>query len=214
MSCTTIATNPDIVFSIALDSLPSPSVVAADTMRDTNGIVAPLTARGYNIQGHLLPDAHIQYRSLSPSQLSISPSNIAVGTPAGDSLARVVASTPGFQSLPFGIPVVLRPDSIVHADTDSVTTLPLSFTPTSDSNVSVPLVTLLKHIADTLGGDSLSRSYILHYQITYPPALAAGTGTPSDTSLFAYLITLSGSLPAPTRPMATGWPAAVCSFWS
>jgi hypothetical protein len=198
LSCTTIATNPDIIFSISLDSLPSPSVVAGDTMRDTNGVVAPLTARGYNIQGNLLPSAHIQYLSLSPSQLSINISNIATGTPAGDSLARVVASTPGFQSLPFGIPVVLAPDSIVHADTDSISTLVLSLTGGPDSNLSVPLVAFLKHIPDTVFADSVSRSYIEHFQITYPPAAAAGTGTISDTALFAYLTTGPLGIPART----------------
>ncbi len=198
LSCTTIATNPDIVFSISLDSLPSPSVVARDTMRDTNGVVQPLTAEGYNIQGHLLPNAHIQYLSLSPTQLGINNSNIAIGTPVGDSLARVVASTPGFQSLPFGIPVVLRPDSILHADTNSVSTLVLSLTGGPDSNLSVPLIALLKHIPDTLGGDSLSRSYIEHFQITYPPSAAAGTGTITDTALIAYLSTGPLGIPART----------------
>jgi hypothetical protein len=198
VSCTTIATNPDVIFSISLDSLPSPSVVAGDTMRDTNGVVQPLTAQGYNIQGQLLPNAHIQYLSLSPSQLSINASNIAVGTPLGDSLARVVASTPGFQSLPFGLPVVLRPDSIVHADSDSASTLVLTLTGGPDSNLSVPLVALLKHIPDTVGGDSLSRSYIEHFQITYPPSAAAGTGTITDTALIAYLATGPLGIPART----------------
>jgi hypothetical protein len=185
------------VFSITVDSIPSPSVVAADTLRDTNGVVTPLKARGYNLQGHLLPNAHIQFLSLTPSQLIIDSLNFAYGTPTGDSLSRVVASTPGFQSLPFALPVVLRPDSILHADTDSVTALSLSLT-FPDSNISVPLTILLKHKPDTVNGDSLSRTYIVNYQIIYPPAAAVGTGTPSDTSLPAYLSTGLNGIPART----------------
>jgi hypothetical protein len=194
-SCTQIATNPLVVFSITLDTLPSPSVVAADTLRDTNGVVTPLKARGYNQQGHLLPNAHIQFLSLTTSQLIIDSLNFAYGTPTGDSLSRVVASTPGFQSLPFALPVVLRPDSILHADTDSITSLPLSLT-FPDSNISVPLTILLKHIPDTANADSLSRSYIVNYRIVYPLSAAGGTGTPTDTSLFAYLSTGLNGIPA------------------
>jgi hypothetical protein len=196
-SCTEIATNPQVVFSITVDTIPSPSVVAADTLRDTNGVVTPLKARGYNLQGQLLPNAHIQFLSLTPSQLIIDSLNFAYGTPTGDSLSRVVASTPGFQSLPFALPVVLRPDSILHADTDSVTTLPLSVT-FPDSNISVALTILLKHIPDTVNADSLSRTYIVNYQIVYPLSAAAGTGTPTDTSLFAYLSTGLNGIPART----------------
>jgi hypothetical protein len=91
----------------------------------------------------------------------------------------------------------LRPDSIQHADTDSITTVTLSLT-SLDSNISVPLTVILKHNPDTAFADSVTRSYLVYYQIVYPPSAAGGTGTPSDTSLPAYLSTGLNGIPART----------------
>jgi len=186
-TCTKIPTNPATVFSLAVDSLPGPSVVAGDTLRDTNGVAAPLSGRAYNIQNEVLPNVHVQFISLSPGQLIITSANFALGTLAGDSIVRVVADANGLQSLPFNVPVVLKPTNLVYADSDSISSAALSLT-TPDSNLSVPLNVILKHQPDSIGADSVTRSYIVHYQIVYPAASAVGTGTPSDTTLPEYLI--------------------------
>jgi len=191
-ACTNIPTNPAAVFSLAVDSAPSPSVVAGDTLRDTAGVVHPLTGRAYNIQNQVLTNVLVRFISLSPNQLSIDPSNFALGAATGDSIARVVADAQGLQSLPFTLPVVLRPDSILYADSDSITTVTLSVT-NMDSNVSSGLDIFLKHIPDSVGADSITRTYLLHYQIIYPASAAAGTGTVSDTALFAYLVDANGN---------------------
>ena len=167
-------------------------------MRDTNGIVAPLTARGYNIQGQLLPNAHIQYLSLSPSQFSINRVEHRDRPSAGDSLARVVASTPGSSRSPSASPSCCDRTASSTPTPMSVSTLHLSLSGGPDSNICRTTVGLLKHRPDTVGADSLARSYIVHYQITYPPAAAAGTGTIADTALFAYLITAPLGIPART----------------
>jgi hypothetical protein len=202
VTCTKIPTDPNEVFSLAVDSLPGPSVVAGDTLRDTTGVVAPLTGRAYNIQGHVLTSVLVRFISLSPNQLTIDAQNHALGAGNGDSIVRVVADANGLQSLPFLVPVVLKPTSIVHADTDSSSTIKLSLT-SADSNLSVPLVVLLKHQPDTAGRDSVTRSYLLRYQITYPAAAAVGTGTPSDTTLPAYLVNSSFAPPVPSRTDTT-----------
>jgi hypothetical protein len=190
-TCTKIPTDPSTVFSLAVDSLPSPSVVAGDTMRDTNGVATPLSGLAYNIQNQPLHNVHVQFISLTPGQLAISSNNFAIGAASGDSIIRVVADANGLQSLPFNIPVVLKPMSLVHADTDSVSTMQLSLT-SPDSNVSVPLTIVLAHQPDTVGADSVTRSYIVHYRIVYPASAAGGMGTPSDTTLPAYLVSVGG----------------------
>lgn len=192
-SCDSIPTNPSTVFSMTVDSPPSPSVVAGDTLRDTNGVAAPLTAQAYNSTGQVLK-APVQFITLTPTLLTITASNLAIASKSGDSVARVVAQTQSLQSLPFTLPVVLQPDSIRYppGDSDSVTTVSLSLT-NPDSNVSPSLDIQLKHIPDTVGGDSVTRTYILHYQITYPASAAKGTGTPSDTLLLAYLTDANGN---------------------
>jgi hypothetical protein len=190
-TCTRIPTDPKLVFSLAIDSLPSPSVVAGDTLRDTNGVAAPLTGRAYNIQNQVLPNVHVQFLSLSPDQLTVSAKNFAIGTASGDSIVRVIADASGLQSLPFNVPVVLKPQNLIFADSDSISTQALSLT-SPDSDVSAPLNVLLLHQPDTLGADSVTRSYIVHYQITYPANAAKGLGLPSDTTLPAYLVEADG----------------------
>jgi hypothetical protein len=190
-TCTKIPTDPKAVFSLAVDSLPSPSVVAGDTLRDTNGVATPLTGRAYNIQNQVLANVHVQFLSLSPDQMTVSAQNFAIGTLAGDSIVRVIADASGLQSLPFNVPVVLKPNSLVFADSDSISSAALSLT-SPDSDVSAALNVLLIHQPDTVGGDSATRSYIVHYQITYPASAAKGKGTPSDTTLPAYLIEADG----------------------
>jgi hypothetical protein len=190
-TCTKVPTDPKVVFSLAVDSLPSPSVVAGDTLRDTNGIATPLSGRAYNIQNQVLPNIHVQFLSLSPSQLGVTAANFAIGTPSGDSLVRVLADANGLQSLPFNVPVVLKPTNLMFADSDSISAMSLSLT-SPDSDISVPLNVFLIHQPDTAGADSVTRSYIVHYQIVYPASAAGGKGLPSDTTLPAYLIEADG----------------------
>ena len=114
-TCTSIPTDPTAVFSLAVDSLPSPSVVAGDTLRDTTGAAKPLTGRAYNIQNQVLTNVHVQFLSLNPHQLTVSAKNFAIGTLAGDSIVRVIADANGLQSLPFNVPVVLKPTSMVSS---------------------------------------------------------------------------------------------------
>jgi hypothetical protein len=191
-TCTQIPTNPATVFSLHVDSIPSPSVVAGDTMRDSTGLVHPLTGEAYNVQNQVLTNVLVRFISLNPNQLSITSLNYALGAATGDSIASAVADANGLQSLPFQVPVVLRPDSLQYADSDSITTLALSVT-NSDSNVSPGLDIILKHNPDSIDADSVTRSYLLHYQIIYPDTAAMGTGTPSDTALFAYLADPTGN---------------------
>lgn len=195
-ACTRVPNDPSAVFSLGLDSLPSPSVVAGDTLRDTLGKVHPLTGRAYNIQGQVLTSVVVRFISLNPSQLSIDSANHALGAAHGDSVARVVADAHGLQSLPFSLPVVLKPTGFVHADTDSSTALSLSLAH-PDSNISRALGVLLKHHPDSVGADSVTRTYIVHYQIVHPASAATGTGAPSDTTLPEYLVD-GGGRPART----------------
>jgi hypothetical protein len=190
-ACSDVPTDPALVFSLSVDSAPSPSVVAGDSLRDTNGVVAPLKGHAFNLQGTLLSNVQVRFTSLTPSQLTINTSNIAIGARGGDSVSRIVATAQSLQSLPFLLPVVLRPDSILHADSDSISSIALALT--SLDTTSAPLNIVLRHIPDSLGGDSVTRTYIVHYQIIYPASAAKGTGTPSDTTLFAYLVDASGN---------------------
>ena len=48
-SCTEIGTNPATVTALEFDSLPYPAVVTGDTLRDSLGNAAPLSATAFNV---------------------------------------------------------------------------------------------------------------------------------------------------------------------
>src|SRR5215207_951735 len=60
-ACTDVSSDAGEPFQIAFDTLPSPSVVAGDTMRDTLGRAARLTAEVYNASNDLLTDAEVAF---------------------------------------------------------------------------------------------------------------------------------------------------------
>jgi hypothetical protein len=50
-ACGDLSVDPDEVTAIVFDELPSPSIVAGDTLRDSTGAVAPLKARLFDAEG-------------------------------------------------------------------------------------------------------------------------------------------------------------------
>jgi len=61
IGCTDVGTSPTVAVALAFDTLPSPSVVYGDTLRDINGVAAPLTGHAYNADGNEIPNAPIEY---------------------------------------------------------------------------------------------------------------------------------------------------------
>jgi len=185
-ACTTVPTSASAVFSLTVDTVPAPSVVAGDTMRDTLGNTLRLMATAYSVSGKALPNAALHFYSFDTTQLRFDSVGHPIGTAAGDGSPTFVVNAGGLQSLPQALPVVLPPDSLVHADSDSVTTLALSLLPGA-SNISLPLNVLLKHIPDSVGADSVTRSYWVSYHILHPAFAAVATGAISDTALPIYV---------------------------
>jgi hypothetical protein len=182
-----VPTSTTAVFSLTVDTVPAPSVVAGDTMRDSLGNIQPITAHAYNVHGTLLPNVPIVLVSFDSNQLRFTATGYAIGTPNGDSTPEFVVDANGLQSLPQTLPVVLPPDSLEHADSDSVTTQVLSLTNAS-VNGSVPLVVTLRHVPDTVGADSVTRSYWVSYHIVYPAFATSATGAITDDTLPIYVV--------------------------
>jgi hypothetical protein len=193
-ACTSVPTDPKAVFSLMVDTVPAPSVVAGDTMRDTLGNLLAIKATAYNVQGQTLPTSVLHFYSFDTTQLRFDTLGHPIGAPNGDGAPTFVVDASGLQSLPAPIQVVRRPDSLVHADTDSVTATMLSLAPGA-TNISVPLTVHLKHIPEGAGADSVTRSYWVSYHILYPAFAAGATGAVSDTALPIYV---GSSAQAPT----------------
>ncbi len=97
--CTPIPNDPNTPFSIQVDTVPAPSVVAGDTMRDTTGTVQPIRVEVRNIQGHLITTAPVRFISFDTAQLRFDTVGHAMGTPRGadnpaDAAGRAATRSP------------------------------------------------------------------------------------------------------------------------
>ena len=59
--CVEITDNADAVLSLEFDSLPSPSVVIGDSLRDTTGAIAGPVVRAFNFQGEEIPAPAVRF---------------------------------------------------------------------------------------------------------------------------------------------------------
>jgi hypothetical protein len=178
VACTDIPSGANTVASIQFDSLPSPSVILGDTLRDASGKAAPVAARAFAYGGKPILDAPVRYFALERGLRVDSITGRVIGDSVRATPARVLAVVAGLQAL-MPIPVVFKPDTLVVSHgRDS---LAYSLTD-STLNLSPPLSVTLRHTLTR--SDSLVRSYMVTFAITnQADTLAAqlvnDTGAPS-----------------------------------
>lgn len=157
--CLEITDNADTVLSLEFDSLPSPSVVVGDSLRDTTGAIAAPVVRAFNYRGEEIPAPAIRFHAPDPG-ISI---DSITGVIRGDSLrstpARVVASVGSLQALQ-RLDVTLRPDAV--SAVDGRDTLQYSLLD-STVNVSDALTVRLTH--GTPPADSAVWSYVISFAV-------------------------------------------------
>jgi hypothetical protein len=176
-SCTDVSTAPTKAVAIAFDSLPYPSVVTGDTLRDSLGRVAPLHALAFNSAGALIVNPAITYIALDTG-LTIDPTGI-VTAQIRNGLVRVVASMNGLQSVLNTIAVSRRPDSVV-ATGDTNVTLAYTIPDSAAANVT-PLLGVRVATRDTSGGITGTQGWLVSYQ-TFWHGLALSQ---SDTTVLS-----------------------------
>jgi hypothetical protein len=173
-SCTEINAASGHVAALEFDTLPFPSVVAGDSLRDSLGRAAPLRAIAFNGSGDAIPDAAIQYISLD-SGVTIDGSDFLVAQRRSGSI-RLVASTAGLQSGIKTLLVARRPDTVVVTgklrDTLSYV-LPDNATTNTTAALGVRVVT-----RDTADGVTGTQGWLVSYQAFFGGKAVA----PGDTS--------------------------------
>jgi hypothetical protein len=196
-ACSNLNTAPGHVVSIFIDTLPYPSIVQNDTMRDTTGRVVPFKATAFNLAGDSLPGA-VQFFSLDANLLRVTLStNFPIATDSAPASVRIVAQAQSLQTTPTTVTIALRPDTVSH---DSVATA--SGTPaftTSDTTqlvrgfcagapTSAQMVALLRH-RPTVSTNTFTGvdNFIMKWKIISPDSIA-GTGSINDTAHFAYIV--------------------------
>jgi hypothetical protein len=157
--CVEISDNADTVLSLEFDSLPSPSVVVGDSMRDTTGAIAPPIVRAFNYRGEEITSPSVRFHAPDPGITIDSVTGVIRGDSLRSTSVRVVASVGSLQALQ-RLDVTLRPDAV--AAVDGRDTLQYSLLD-STVNISEALTVRLTH--GTAPDDSTVRSYVISFAI-------------------------------------------------
>jgi hypothetical protein len=175
LACTDVSSAPGRAVSVAFDSLPYPSVVTGDSLRDSTGKVAPLHPLAFNTAGAVLSNAVFQFVPLDTG-LTISATGLVAAQASGGSV-RVVALVDGLQSVTRTIDIVRRPDSVIVTG-KSVDTLRYALPDNPSTNITSG-VALRLATRDTTGGVTSTKSWLVSFQAFYNGAALAR----SDTSV-------------------------------
>lgn len=170
VSCRDIPAPADGVHSIGPIRLPSPGLVAGDTMRDSTGVVAPVDVVVYGIDGEpMVPQPAKTFVLLDT--LGTLDGATLIGTSTGK--LRIVGSVGDIQTRPDTIPVTLSPDTLVLAANDSLLHRVTYNIATTDSVVNSPNLNVdVRHLGATPTG---VEAVVVKYTITRAPIGTAPT---------------------------------------
>ena len=162
---------PEGAASISALQLPSPSVVVGDTMRDSNGVVAPITVIAFDVAGNPIP-ANVQLFITDTLKFShLGANNVLVGDSVGQT--RLLGQVGNLPTVVSVIPVTLAPSKLVP-DT-GVLGVHAPAGPDSASTIgSAPISVLV-----LASNDKPSQGIIVRYQILQAPPSRPGIHSPA-----------------------------------
>ncbi|MFL5565205.1 MAG: hypothetical protein ACJ77J_08935 [Gemmatimonadaceae bacterium] len=158
-ACTDLSGGSVSVLSIQFDSLPVPSIVLGDTLRDTTGAVFHPVARAFNFEGEEITPSPVYFLSPDSGITVDSATGITVGDSLRSTPARIVAAVGSLQAIQ-RIVVTLRPDLVVGVNDRD--TLQYVLTDTTRDTSEVLTVRLTHGVAPS---DSAVSSYIVSFAI-------------------------------------------------
>ena len=167
ISCIELTVDGSALGSIDFVQLPSPSIVAGDTLRDSAGNAFPLTTRVYLADGSETSTFPVTYVLLDTfaelkGDFLVAKSSLDLGTVPKQ---RIAATVGGLQSLVREIVVVRRPDSI-RATGPLVDTIEYNVpTTAADKSVSLAVQVVAGSTAPLTG----VTNYVVTYRLLRPP---------------------------------------------
>lgn len=181
LACTDIPTGNNQILSFSVNPLPSPSLVVGDSLRDSLGIVRPITITAFNFQGDTAVPPRIRFFAGSRGIKVDSVTGVVTGDSVQNA-AKIIASVGSIQ-VPVTLGITLRPDTMVASNgRDS---LAYSLTDTTQ-NISNALGVKLLHGKTT---DSAVVSWRVSFRIISPSGTIAqlvndlnAVGTTADTT--------------------------------
>lgn len=165
---TSVASGPA---SLAIDSLPFPSVVVGDTLRDTLGVVRNVTARVFDGANTLLTNQPVRFFALDTGVVLDSLTGRLVGRSRRSSV-RVVASLGTLQTAARTLAVANRPDTA--SAPDAVTPMLYVTVPRTDAANTRTIrvkVGSLPVPAGTSTADSLVEGWLVRFALTRTPTV-------------------------------------------
>jgi hypothetical protein len=159
--------------SISALRLPSPSVVAGDVMRDSNGAPAPLAVIGYDANGAEIGGLGTEFFITDTTHAAHID---AAGLLSGDKIGfvRVLGQIGVLQTAALSVPVTYAPDRIVQSTKLDTMRVPFK---TADTTQSVLSTSIPVRVRSAL--DSSSQGFVVKYRILSAPATAAGAAGPA-----------------------------------
>jgi hypothetical protein len=111
VACTDVPTDADAVSAIQFSSLPAPSIVGGDSLRDSTGAPVRLSAIAFNFDGDEIAGAPFTF--FSPDTLiEISEDGFVTSIAPRDTPAKIFATLGSLQSRGVDLPIVARPDTV------------------------------------------------------------------------------------------------------
>ncbi len=162
-ACTQVSTDPSRIVALTFDSLPYPSIVAFDSLRDDDGVARPLAARALNASGNVIEDAPITYFATLPG-VTISPDGYVVAGAIPEAPVPIVAQSGVLQTRSLLLPVVPRPTTFALAG--SVDTLRY-VVPDNSQNTSAPVRARVTGAASGETGAPSVLGWLVRYRVAY-----------------------------------------------
>ncbi|HKR09897.1 MAG TPA: hypothetical protein VJS39_11960 [Gemmatimonadaceae bacterium] len=147
------------VLSLQFDSLPSPSVVVDDTLRDTTGAIVFPVVHAFDYNGNEIATVPIYFQSPDSGVTVDSATGVIVADSLRSAPARIIATAGQLQAIQ-RINVTLRPDAI--AASDGIDTLNYSLLDTTKNLSNVVSVKLSHGVAPN---DSAVANYLVSFAI-------------------------------------------------
>ena len=193
IACTEVSTDPNAVVAVQFDGSAYPSIVAADSLRDSLGALQPLRATGLNFKGDVVNGAQFVFSSPDTVLRVFETGNVfATRRKTDTSPARVFATAGTLQSVPDSLYIVQRADSLKstkQADT-------ILFDPAQGGGTSPDPTTPFGVFGDTAAGKPKAAVpfWLVSFQLRYHGT----TIQPTDTS-FAYTFEVNAAKTARVR---------------
>jgi hypothetical protein len=164
---------PEGAASISALQLPSPSVVVGDTMRDSNGVVAPITVIAFDGAGKPIQAGVHLFITDTLEFSHIGTNNVLIGDSIGQT--RLLGQVGALPTIVAVIPVTFAPTKLVPNPDTSVHGVNAPAGPDSASTIGSAPVS----VRVLASNDSGSQGMIVRYQIFQAPATRADVHSPA-----------------------------------